>query len=124
MLACLSYDANNLFLQVHQNVARFLEDDKDVTNYAETCRASHQCMNDSLWARKFSETFDPLPVGATIRDIREEYQDRKCMASCVIKFDDPEEAPLHRRCGQVLRDLILRKFLSPCICLKLVGGSH
>jgi hypothetical protein len=75
-----------------------------------TCSAIHNCINDSLWAVRFSNTFDPLPLGVTAGKVSKEYKYRKAIASLFINFNAQNIKRVHYICAKFMIRLIRGEF--------------
>jgi hypothetical protein len=71
-----------------------------------TCTAISKCINDSLWAIKFSNTFDPLPPGIAAINPPFEYKHRKTLASYFTNFNTRDVEFAHAQCAKLMMRLI------------------
>ncbi|KAJ8069790.1 hypothetical protein OCU04_000206 [Sclerotinia nivalis] len=72
--------------EVHQNIARFLPSDADITRYSRVCRKTYSAISDSVWRYRFLEKFDAVP-NLSLPLLREKYKFRCATTRLYTKFD-------------------------------------
>lgn len=104
-------------IQIHQNIAAFLEDDSDVNTYAKLCKQTKDSISSSVWRKRFAETFDMPEGDFEPLALAKKYAYRRDIAGWIC-FDLKKYGAFSRECKTiqdantekclfVLRDLIL-----------------
>ncbi|KAL8745747.1 MAG: hypothetical protein Q9190_002155 [Brigantiaea leucoxantha] len=99
---------NRLPMEINEQIAYNLKNDKDLTNFSAVCRTTRDAVlfpRSGVWRVRFSEVFD-VPSGKKFQQTRKEYQERMryiqrhCQLSQGQQMDE-------FRCLRVMRDLIV-----------------
>ncbi|KAH9222638.1 hypothetical protein DL95DRAFT_505701, partial [Leptodontidium sp. 2 PMI_412] len=72
--------------QIHQLIALFLPEDKDIQNYGLICKKTNSSITNSVWRKRFSMFFDDV-AGLSPKDAAEKYAFRKHVSTKWTCFD-------------------------------------
>lgn len=103
-----------IHLQIIEDIAFLLEDDKDLINLSLTCTSLNAILlstTSSIWRRRFKEKYD-LPRGKSSAQIKFEYQTRSIVLSQAVSFKDGESGQ-QKLWLEVIQLLLEESFSSP-----------
>ncbi|KAJ9198493.1 hypothetical protein DTO021D3_5164 [Paecilomyces variotii] len=101
-------------IEIIEDIAFLLEDDKDLINLSLTCTSLNAILlstTSSIWRRRFKEKYD-LPRGKSSAQIKFEYQTRSIVLSQAVSFKDGESGQ-QKLWLEVIQLLLEESFSSP-----------
>jgi hypothetical protein len=74
-------------MQIHQLIMGHLPTDRDVVNYAKTCKSASDSVANIVWRERHSVIFD-IPDGLNTDEIAREYKTMRGISRTICHFDE------------------------------------
>ncbi|KAI9748852.1 MAG: hypothetical protein M1835_007090 [Candelina submexicana] len=93
-------------IELHQQIAIYIESDKDLCAFTLACRQTHAAvLSPGVWRKRFARRYDP-PLGKSNHELKQTYQWRARVLAQGTIFRDGH-GPRETRCLELIRDLIV-----------------
>ena len=96
-------------IEVNENIASFLDTDKDFANFNAICRETHDTIQShrcGAWRAQWKQEYD-LPLGMTGSQLKAQYQERRMYLYTKAFRDGLADAEMN--CIRVLKQLVIGK---------------